>query len=187
MPGAPASADHAASRQSGTAAACAHRAAETAATGALRPWPGKATQETRMAHCNIRLDVLLCIPILQTKRLLNVRRSTDAFRVSQGVIPGRRCRQFQGTQMSQAKRDNRHGQTGNTDSQANEYDGARGAGPAGSFGNAAGSTTLEGTVALLRFDIGAARAAVRYRDERIAALEATLRDVLQPGDHEDQD
>jgi len=94
---------------------------------------------------------------------------------------------YHGDPVSEAKRQERRAQATATQPDTIAYDEKPGVKHRQAADDAPAVGTLAGTVALLRFDIDAARAAIRYRDERIAALEATLRQVLQQGDHETDD
>ncbi len=89
--------------------------------------------------------------------------------------------------MSKSRPDHRRAQTRDANSPPNGYDETQDASQSPSLDTAAGCVTVAGTIALLRFDIDAARAAIRYRDERIAALEASLRDLQPPADDEGRD
>lgn len=88
--------------------------------------------------------------------------------------------------MSKCRPDHQRAQARDANSPPNGYDETQDSGQSASF-DTAECETVAGTIALLRFDIDAARAAIRYRDERIAALEASLRDLQPPADDEGRD
>ena len=82
--------------------------------------------------------------------------------------------QFNGDQVNEPHRSDRRERLEDGASNTDRDAGMPPAQPQAASVEADGIGALQGTVALLRFDIESARAAIRYRDQRIAALEASL-------------